>query len=937
MGIPAVTTIEQDKTATQGPEPTSRLSGSEFTVRPFVVRSICVRDLTRYFTNVAGYVFIVLFIVASSVAAFWPEAFFANNLATLDQLNELMPYLLLLFVPAITMATWADERRQGTEELLLTLPARDLEVVLGKYLAALGVYTAALAFLALGLTWMLLWMGEPDLGVLLATYIGYWLMGAMLLALGMVASLLSSNVTVAFILGSLFCAAPVFGELVGGLFGGGRDQGIAALSAPSQFRDFGRGVLSISGLVYFLGLTAAMLFINMVLVGRRHWAGGERSQGRWGHSGVRIASVIVAVLSLEVLVAQAGWRVDLSAEGLSTLSRQSQRLVREIPSDRPVYIEAFLSPRVPQDYVETKQTLIALLRSYDAIGGSKIRVNLIETDRYSEEARRAESQYGISPRSVRTVDETRIGVDEILLGVAFTSGPEQVVIPFFDRGLPVEYELTRSIRTVSGANRRRVGILETDAELLGGFDFQAMSQPQEWEVVTELKKQYEVVSVPADAPIPDDLDALLVPQPSSLTQPEIDNLVAFVEQGGPTLLFLDPLPYTDRSPQMSLAPTQPKESPGGPFGGGPPPEPKGDLSPLLRALGIEWPLTEIVWNPYNPHPKFSDLPSEFVFITPNSGADPAFNPTEPMTAGLQELVALFPGHIRPQSRIDGPEFIPLVKTNNEGGAVQFQDVIAPGLLGMRLRPERAAHFRTREAYTLAARIEGAAVEAEPEPSEESETEDEAPGEDGETDEERRLRAVVIADLDLISDAFFMLRQSGSDEFDFNNVTFVLNCVDTLVGDDSFIDLRRPKQRLRTLTRLEAFDREFEAARLVQEERAEEEAEDQLEAARQRMNEKIEEIQANDELDERTKRFMLDQVREIEQRRLNVAETNIEDQKERKIEESIAEKERRVRRVHARIRLASATLPALPALALGLVLFAVRRSREHWGANPDRLA
>ena len=117
-----------------------------------------------------------------------------------------------------------------------------------------------------------------------------------------------------------------------------------------------------------------------------------------------------------------------------------------------------------------------------------------------------------------------------------------MVIPFFDRGLPVEYELTRSIRVVSRSGRKKVGILSTDAKLMGGFDMRSFSQNPEWSIVTELKKQYDVSSVSPDTPIATDLDVLLVAQPSSLTQKQIDNLTDYVKKGGPTLLFLDPLP-----------------------------------------------------------------------------------------------------------------------------------------------------------------------------------------------------------------------------------------------------------------------------------------------------------------------------------------------------------------------------------------------------------
>jgi ABC-2 type transport system permease protein len=926
-----VTTLETKATSTAARPVTAPAAKFPAPVRVHVLGAIFRRDLFRYFSNPAGYVFITLFVLASSVVAFCLPAFFAHNLANLDQLNQWMPYLLLFFIPAITMSIWADERRQGTDELLLTLPARDVEVVLGKYLAALGIYSIALAF-TLSHVAILYWLGRPDPGVLFATYVGYWLMGAMLIAIGMVASLLSSNATVAFILGGLFAAVPVFAGLLGSSSGNQFRRWVEELSVPAQFEDFGRGVIPLEGVFYFVTLAIGMLYVNMVLLGRRHWAGGERSRDRWLHALVRIVSVIIALASLDVLVGRAGARIDATAEGLHTLTAQSKAMIDQIPADRPVLIQAYLSPDVPREYVETKANLVDLLKEYAARGGSKIRLNLIDTDLYSPQAREAETRFGIKAQRVFTTDQARQSSEEIYLGVAFTSGPEEVVIPFFDRGLPVEYELTRSIGVVSKAKRKRVGILSTDAKLLGGFDFQAMGRQDEWQIVTELKKQYEVTSVSADSEIPDNFDVLLVAQPSSMTQLQIDNLVAYIRKGKPTLLLMDPFPVVDRT----LAPSVPKMPPGGMFGGQPPP-PKGDLSGLLDVLGIGWPDNEVVWDPYNPHPQIVFAGPEIVFIGPGSGAKDAFNPKDPTTSGLQEVVVLFAGRLRERGS-PAQKFIPLLRTSDQGGILTWSELTTPGLFGLGLpdlNPNRV-HIPSGEAYTLAARLQG------PPSTEAEKSADAAKDKDpakAKKAAKTEIHAIVIADLDLISDQFFELRNRAPEElrfFNFDNVTFILNCVDVLAGDESFIALRKRRPRHRTLEAIEEQSQVFIKKSEDEEKVAEQEAKDQLQEAQKRLDAKVADVRDRKDLDKRTKEIMLENLERVENRRLEVAKAEIEDKKRQKIQVSRAEKETAIRNIQNGVRLRAVLLPPLPALILGGLVFGIRLSRENRGAGANRL-
>src|SRR5262245_24708476 len=397
------------------------------------------------------------------------------------------------------MGVWADERKAGSDELLLTLPASDLEVVLGKYLAVVGIYTIALAF-AVSHAIVLAWLGSPDPGLLIANYIGYWLAGAALIAAGMFASLLTANTAIAFVLAVLVCAVPVAASSAAAVFSPRLARTIEPFTLPHAFESFAGGVLDFDAKIYFILLASFFLYLNLVLLSRRHWRSSTPGLSLGVHQLLRAVLLVVCVVALQTIATRAAIGVDLTAERIHTLSDETRRLIAEMPADRQVSIQAFISSEVPQDYVQQRESVLNVLHDIASIAPGRIQLAIDDTQPYSSSARTARERYGIVPRLVNEEAGPKTGPTSgggsrtsVFLGVAVTSGADEQVIPFFDRGLAAEYEITRALRVAARTGRKSIGIVDGDSGMLGGADYETGSTRLPWAIVSELKRQYDVV------------------------------------------------------------------------------------------------------------------------------------------------------------------------------------------------------------------------------------------------------------------------------------------------------------------------------------------------------------------------------------------------------------------------------------------------------------
>ena len=915
--------------------------------------AVLKRNFYGYFSNPTGYVFLCLFVLLTSMAAFWPHEFFSSNLGTLGQLNKWFTYIMLFFIPAITMSIWAEERRQGTDELLLTLPADDFDIVIGKYVAAASIYSVSLLFSQLSTFIVLAFLtqGEIDTGLFFTNYIGYWFIGLAMIAIGMVASFLTNNLTVGFILGALFNAPLAFAFKADTIADRSIAREIKNFSIPERFDDFGRGVLSLSGISYFVLVAMVGIYLCMVLIGKRHWTGGSDGNVKLGHYLLRIALLVGIAIGGTMLFRNKDRRLDATEMKVSSLSPVTADLIKAMGKDRDIVVDAYLSAEVPEEYAKIKYQVISLLKEFQSTAmanGVSMQLRIYDSVLpSSEEEKQAEQQYGILPQTIRVRERGTYSDQPVLLSAAFRSGLQKVVIPFFEPGVPVEYELIRSLTTVAKPARKKLGVLNTDARMMGGFDQRSMQSAQQQPIVQELSKQYEIVSVSAATPIDTEkLDVLLAVQPSSMSPEEMVNFTDAVKSGLPTAIFEDPMVALESMPGTG----DPKQA-GGPmamFGGGGP-QPKGDILPLWRTLGLDIPRQpgpmglqspDLCWHEYNPYPvlaETSEATDLWVFAREEApGADGAFSSESEISKGLKEVMFLYAGAIRaaPESERN-VEVLPLVKTGAKAGTLSKSDLDLIERSGL----SQATELRMRRGENAAEQILAVLVEGKPS----------AEKKEG----ERPIKAVYVADVDCLTRTFVDLRNRPpmleEIKFQFQNITFVLNAIDVLAGETNYPQIRRHVPFFSTLRLVE------EQADIARQEEATKrsefsknfneaiaKAEEENSKAERDFKDRIEKLSKDGTLD--ASKFQDLQQLQIEAamrqqntaKRFKVEKDRLQRERDTGIRNARREADEAISKIQNYYKLLAVFVPPIPPLLVGIIVMVSRRLREREGISKNRL-
>ena len=503
------------------------------------------REFRAYFESPVAYVFLTAFLVLAGFLTFGVAMFYERRQADLTPFFFWHPWVYLLLVPAATMGLWADERRNGTAELLLTLPVTIFEVLVGKFLAAWSFVGIGLA-LTFPVALTAGYLGSPDWGAVFCGYLGSLLLAGAAVAIGVFASTLSRSSVVGFVvsLALVFLLLIIgFDPVIGAVASWGVPTAItdavASCSLLSHFESMRKGVVDFADVGYYFAMVVFMIAAAKTVTD------GRRGASK-GVAGLVLVGAIAA--SSVVILANLPLRCDMTAEKLYTLSKGSKAVLAQLTEDVTFkYYVSSSSAEMPMVLKTYAQQVGNLLKEYERAGGGRLVVETYDPKPDSDAEEWAQ-RYGVEPQT----GGNPFGAG-IYFGIVAVCGDREetlgVLSPRTESTL--EYDLTRLVTRVAWPERPVVGVMTSLPDVVGGRANPMMMQmgqrpPQGWAAFAELAKDYEVREIAPDAEsIDEDVKTLVMVHAKNLSDKTLYAIDQFVLRGGKLVACVDPLSIKD--------------------------------------------------------------------------------------------------------------------------------------------------------------------------------------------------------------------------------------------------------------------------------------------------------------------------------------------------------------------------------------------------------
>ena len=769
------------------------------------IKAIFKREFKSYFDSPVAYVFLTAFLVLIGFMTFGVAMFYERRQADLTPFFFWHPWVYLLLVPAATMGLWADERRNGTAELILTLPMTVWEVLVGKFLAAWAFMGVALA-LTFPVALTAGYLGSPDWGTVLCGYVGSFLLAGAAAAVGVFASTLSRSSVVGFVisLALVFLLLIIgFDPVTTALANWGVPtaivNAIAGCSLLSHFEALRRGVIDLADVGYYAGMMVFMLAAAKTV-----------TDGRRGASKGLVGLVVLAVIvvAADFILAALPLRGDFTAERLYTLSDGSKAVLGKLDSDVTFkYYVSGSAADMPMA-LKTYATQVGnLLKEYERAAGGSLTVETYDPKPDSDAEEWAQ-RYGIEPQTVNPFGSP------VYFGIVAVCGDREealgVLSPKTEATL--EYDLTRLITRVAWPEKPVVGVMTSLKDVLGGQMNPMMMQmgqrpPQGWAAFAELAKDYEVKSVATDV---DEIDpavkTLVLLHAKDLSDKTLYAIDQFVLRGGKLIACVDPFSVKDM-----IASRQQQNPMMGQMGGMDGPS---SLGKLFDAWGVKFDAAKIT----------ADLEAATKLNNGQGGVDdnPAFlslgkdnmDKGDILVQNLSQVMFPFAGAFTFEKK-DGLEFVPVITTSKANSCSTDKMAMQMGGGVKDMVPD--GHERV-----LAARLSGTFKTAYPK------------GPDGTNDVSKALAegkgtVLLFADSDFLADDFCvrMMRTPFGNipQLINDNLSLFSNVIEQFAGREELIGVRSRGASDRPFTVVNAL--ETEATKKWQRKQADFEAELQM--------------------------------------------------------------------------------------------------------------